>query len=192
MAGEMEKTNGHLEKYYKAQRIVPSGEWAAFLVCLQKPLPAVIRITKRRSLYKSIRDEMRPQGISPRETPKHVTQTMPQHHPFNPRVQAGHASHGILTSLYGNAIVIGPHHCKALCLSPSLCRSHEHHHHHHHGLSFCPLACFVTLPSNDEKRSVQVQCRGNGPQVEQRAARCHAAFSRSRINDTSPVFGSPS
>lgn len=42
---EIVKENELFERYYREQRIVPDGEWDAFMAALREPLPATLRIT---------------------------------------------------------------------------------------------------------------------------------------------------
>ena len=42
-----EKENKNFEDYYKAQKIVPEGEWDAFIASLKTPLPTSFRINGR-------------------------------------------------------------------------------------------------------------------------------------------------
>ncbi|OXB53620.1 hypothetical protein ASZ78_000101 [Callipepla squamata] len=50
---EIVKENELFERYYREQRIVPDGEWDAFMAALREPLPATLRITgyKREILH---------------------------------------------------------------------------------------------------------------------------------------------
>ncbi|NXC49386.1 NSUN2 methyltransferase, partial [Penelope pileata] len=51
---EIVKENALFERYYREQRIVPDGEWDAFMAALREPLPATLRITGYRSHAREI------------------------------------------------------------------------------------------------------------------------------------------
>eukprot|EP00850_Spirogloea_muscicola_P004927 SM000022S07141 [mRNA] locus=s22:98292:108187:- [translate_table: standard] len=50
--------NEHFEAYYKAQAIVPEGEWDAFMAILRVPLPATFRINGSGKFALGIRDQI--------------------------------------------------------------------------------------------------------------------------------------
>ena len=54
-ASAYQKPNEDLEWYYRAQRVVPEGEWAAFEQTLRSPLPCVVRINKARQFFPETR-----------------------------------------------------------------------------------------------------------------------------------------
>lgn len=51
---EIVKENELFERYYREQRIVPDGEWDAFMAALREPLPATLRITGYKSHAREI------------------------------------------------------------------------------------------------------------------------------------------
>ncbi|XP_021242791.1 tRNA (cytosine(34)-C(5))-methyltransferase [Numida meleagris] len=51
---EIVKENELFERYYREQRIVPDGEWDAFMEALREPLPATLRITGYKSHAREI------------------------------------------------------------------------------------------------------------------------------------------
>ncbi|BDA47721.1 probable RNA cytosine-C(5)-methyltransferase NSUN2 [Coccomyxa sp. Obi] len=50
--------NADFEEYYKAQGIVPEGEWDAFMETLRKPLPTTFRINGRGRFAADLRDRL--------------------------------------------------------------------------------------------------------------------------------------
>ncbi|WWC87043.1 uncharacterized protein L201_001928 [Kwoniella dendrophila CBS 6074] len=51
-----DKSNAGFEEYYKAQNIMPEGEWEAFLESLRKELPVTFRVTGSRAHAETIND----------------------------------------------------------------------------------------------------------------------------------------
>lgn len=47
-----------MQAYYKAQDIVPEGEWPAFIECLQKALPVTFRINGCGKFADHLRDRL--------------------------------------------------------------------------------------------------------------------------------------
>ena len=53
-----DKTNEKFEEYYKAQKIVPDGEWDDFMASLRTPLPTSFRINGSGKYAEDIRDQI--------------------------------------------------------------------------------------------------------------------------------------
>lgn len=53
-----DKQNDDFEEYYRAQDIVPEGEWDAFLACLRKQLPVTFRINGSGRFADHLRDKL--------------------------------------------------------------------------------------------------------------------------------------
>lgn len=54
----LDKSNPDFEEYYKAQNIVPEGEWDEFIASLRKPLPVTFRINGSGKFADHLRDKL--------------------------------------------------------------------------------------------------------------------------------------
>ena len=73
-----EKENKNFEDYYKAQKIVPEGEWDAFIASLKTPLPTSFRINGRCASPTAVH-RLIPREIPTRRLPQTPTARRPRH-----------------------------------------------------------------------------------------------------------------
>lgn len=59
------RENLDFEKYYKAQKIVPEGEWGDFISCLKQNLPAAFRLTGTKNMAQALLQVMKKTFFDP-------------------------------------------------------------------------------------------------------------------------------
>lgn len=62
---ELVRENKNFETYYKGQKIVPEGEWDAFITCMKENLPAAFRLTGTKIMARALLQVMQKTFFNP-------------------------------------------------------------------------------------------------------------------------------